>query len=101
MAPFKRTSDNAPSPRHTVQLDLIKKLRIRAWRRGTREMDLLLGNFIDRCGKDLSADRLCLFDSLMDEDDLNILNWVIGQKNPPPKFVALVKQIKTEISFNI
>ena len=101
MAPHKLTSEDAPSARHTDHLDLIKKLRIRAWRRGTREMDLLLGNFIDRCGKDLSADSLCLFESLMDEDDLNILSWVTGQENSPPKFGALVEQIKTEISFNI
>lgn len=101
MAADKQTSDDAVSQSHNVQIDLIKKLRIRAWRRGTREMDLLLGNFIDRCGKDLSAERLRLFESLLEENDLDILNWVTGQETLPPRFAALVEQIKIASSFNI
>ncbi len=86
---------------HVFQLELFKKLKIRAWRRGTREMDLLLGNFIDRCGKDFSTDQLRLFESLLEENDLDILNWVTGQEDLPPSFAALVVQIKIAGSFNI
>jgi len=60
-----------------------KRLRYRAWHRGTKEMDLILGPFadahVDRCGAD-DLDRL---ETLMDEEDPPLLKWVMRQEEPP------------------
>ena len=62
----------------------LKKLRFRAWHRGTREADMIIGGFIDRNGEDFSAEEMDLFEALLEEQDLDILNWVTG-KTPVPK----------------
>jgi antitoxin CptB len=60
-----------------------KRLRYRAWHRGTKEMDLILGPFADANieGYDMAAlDRL---EALMDEEDPPLLKWVLRQEEPP------------------
>jgi antitoxin CptB len=61
-----------------------RRLRYRAWHRGTKEMDLVLGPFadthLDGFGR-LELDRL---EALMDEEDTDLLKWVMGQEPVPP-----------------
>jgi antitoxin CptB len=64
------------------QETLRKRLLHRSWRRGTREMDLLLGQFAE---KELrAADRQALDDyaRLLDESDPDIYDWVTGRGRP-------------------
>jgi antitoxin CptB len=60
-----------------------KKIRYRAWHRGTREMDLVLGPFADRHVATLSAEDLDRFEALLDEEDPPLLKWVLDQEAPP------------------
>ncbi|WP_172122991.1 MULTISPECIES: succinate dehydrogenase assembly factor 2 [unclassified Devosia] len=60
-----------------------KKIRYRAWHRGTREMDLVLGPFADRHVDTLSAEDLDRFEALLDEEDPPLLKWVLDQEAPP------------------
>jgi antitoxin CptB len=50
----------------------LKRLRLRAWRRGTREMDLLLGPFADRMRADGNISE---FEDLLARDDPEIEAW--------------------------
>ncbi len=61
-----------------------RRLRYRAWHRGTREMDLLLGPFADACADTLSEPELTRLERLMEEADPDLLRWVMGQDLPPP-----------------
>lgn len=61
-----------------------KRLRYRAWHRGTREMDLVLGPFADAHAGALDAAGLARLEALMEEADTDLLKWVIGQETPPP-----------------
>ena len=51
-------------------------------RRGTREMDLLLESFLDECYARLSEDQQGAFARLLEESDMDIINWVTGRSQP-------------------
>ena len=60
-----------------------KKLRFRAWRRGFREMDLLMGSFADRFMTDMSDEEVDEFERLLATPDWEVYAWIIGQKPIP------------------
>ena len=59
-----------------------KRLTFRAWHRGTREMDLVLGPFADAHFGSWSGAQLDRIETLMDHEDTDLLAWLIGQKEP-------------------
>jgi antitoxin CptB len=71
-----------------------KRLRYRAWHRGTREMDLVLGPFADAHVQSYGSDELDRLEALMEEQDTDLLKWVMGQEPAPAdvdaEFLALV-----------
>lgn len=60
-----------------------KRLRYRAWHRGTKEMDLILGPFADARAQAMDEAELDRLEALMDEEDPPLLKWVMGQEDPP------------------
>ncbi len=60
-----------------------KKLRYRAWHRGTREMDLVLGPYMDAHTEGMDNAALDRLEALMSEEDPPLLKWVMGQETPP------------------
>lgn len=63
-----------------------KKLRIRAWRRGFKEADLILGRFADEALATMSERDVIAFDVLLDQLDADIYAWVIGTQPTPAEF---------------
>lgn len=61
-----------------------RRLRYRAWHRGTREMDLVLGPFADAHAERMDEDELGRLECLCDEADSDLLLWVTGQQPAPP-----------------
>ncbi|HEY5106653.1 MAG TPA: succinate dehydrogenase assembly factor 2 [Caulobacteraceae bacterium] len=64
----------------------MKRVRFRAWRRGFREADLILGPFADRHAQDLSADDLAKFETLLDQPDPLLYAWILGTQPIPAMF---------------
>lgn len=60
-----------------------RRLRYRAWHRGTKEMDLVLGPYADAHVGALDAVELDRLEALMEEADTDLLKWVMGQEEPP------------------
>ena len=60
-----------------------KRLRFRAWHRGTKESDLLLGPFADANLDALDADGLSRFEALLARSDPEIMDWMTGAAEPP------------------
>jgi antitoxin CptB len=56
----------------------LKRLRFRAWHRGTKEADLLIGGFFDSFSATWSEDQIAWFEDLMNEEDVEIMGWAIG-----------------------
>ena len=71
----------------------LKRLRIRSWRRGMREMDMLLGPFSDGPLKDLDEHQLDVYEELLSENDQEIYRWVSGQADTPEQYQYLIGQV--------
>ena len=68
---------------------------MRAWRRGFREADLILGPFADRHVPSFSDAELDLFEALLEQTDHDIYGWILERTPPPPPFDgALMKQLR-------
>lgn len=62
----------------------LRRTRYRAWHRGTREADAIIGGFFDRYGQDWTDEDLDWFDLLLEEQDVDIMAWAMGRADPPP-----------------
>ena len=60
-----------------------KRLRFRAWHRGTKEAGLLLGPFADANLDGFDEEDLQRFELLLDRSDPEIMDWVTGTVEPP------------------
>ncbi len=61
----------------------LRRLSMRSWRRGMREMDLILGRFADARLGALEAAELAAYEALLDENDQDLYRW-IGAAAPTP-----------------
>lgn len=59
-----------------------KKLKFRAWHRGTREMDLILGSFADKYVFDFTDSELDSFEQLLACQDPDLYDWKCGLSQP-------------------
>ena len=71
----------------------LKRMTMRSWRRGTKEMDLVLGPFADAHLAGLSEADLVTYDALLEENDQDLMAWIFGQAAPPPVLVPLLARI--------
>lgn len=60
-----------------------RRARYRAWHRGTREMDLILGPYADTHVAEMAELMLGRFEELLEEMDPDLLAWVTGQAPIP------------------
>jgi len=60
-----------------------KRLAFRAWHRGMKELDLLIGGFADRHLAALSPAQLDRFEALLDVPEPLMYRWLMGFESPP------------------
>ena len=63
-----------------------RKILFRAWHRGMREVDLLLGPYADARLAELSEAELDDLENLMEAVDRDIFKWLIGEGQVPAQF---------------
>jgi antitoxin CptB len=71
-----------------------KRLSIRSWRRGTKELDLILGQFSDKNLNKLNMSELDLYEQFLSNDDYLIYNWLFNKEDSPILFKSLIKRIQ-------
>ena len=64
----------------------LKRLRFRASHRGTREADMMIGDFCERHAESWTETEMDWFESLLEEQDVDIMAWAIGTAQPPKRF---------------
>lgn len=81
--------------------DRRKKLQFRAWRRGFREIDLILGPFADRKLTELDEAGLDAFERLLEANDQDVYAWITGQAAAPAEYdtptLTRIRAFQTEI----
>ena len=63
----------------------LRKLNFRAWRRGFREADLIVGGFADAELAAMSGSDLDLFETLLEVPDGDLYDWIVGRCEPAPE----------------
>jgi antitoxin CptB len=63
-----------------------RRILFRAWRRGMREMDLVMGPFADQHLPTMSESELDAFEHLLDAPDPQALAWITGEEATPAEF---------------
>lgn len=75
------------STRSSADLDVRRrKILFRAWHRGMREMDLIMGRFADAQIGNLSEEELDEFERLIEVLDRDLLSWVTGEAQVPENY---------------
>jgi antitoxin CptB len=64
----------------------LKRLKFRAWHRGFREADLILGPFADTHAAKLTPEQCDAFETLLEEQDWDLYAWILGRAPTPPEF---------------
>ena len=86
---FREDAAHATDSRETR----LRRLKIRCWRRGSKEMDLLLGGFIDASAAQLTDADLTVFEALIREDDDVLYGWIAGRAPAPAELQPMVEKI--------
>jgi antitoxin CptB len=66
----------------------LRRLRFRAWHRGVREADLMIGGFFDAHGERWDEAETAWFEDLLEEQDVDIMAWALGTAAPPERFAG-------------
>lgn len=73
----------------------LARLKFRAWHRGTREADYMIGCFFDRFHQDWSEEDVQWFEDLLEEDDVDVMAWALGNQVVPERFAGpLIERMK-------
>jgi antitoxin CptB len=67
-----------------------RKILFRAWHRGMREMDLIMGRFSDAEIGTMSEAELDEFERLIEAQDRDLLTWITGEVPTPENYLTPV-----------
>jgi antitoxin CptB len=67
-----------------------RKLLFRAWRRGVRETDLIVGRFADAYIDRFDQSALDDFEALIEVPNAELYAWVVGSESVPQDFDTAV-----------
>ena len=71
-----------------------KRMRFRAWHRGMKEVDLILGPFADAELEQLDETALEEFEKLLSVPDQDLFDWFCERRPPPDRYrTKLYEQI--------
>jgi antitoxin CptB len=74
----------------------LRRLRFRAWHRGVREADLMVGAFFDARHERWSEAETDWFEALLEEQDVDIMAWALGTAAPPERFAGpMMDELRT------
>ncbi len=58
------------------------------------ELDAWLTRFLDVRYPHLPAEQQAVFARLLEQDDMQLFDWLTGEQAPPPEFAGVVEIIK-------
>ena len=71
----------------------LKRLHMRSMRRGIKEMDIILSRFAEARLAGMSDQELDRYETLLNENDQDLYQWVTGQAEAPQALTGLIDQI--------
>jgi antitoxin CptB len=77
-------------PRNDTRLARERKLSFRAWRRGFKEADIILGNYADDRLSTMTDAELDIFEVLIEVPDQDLYGWIIERDPTPVEFQSVI-----------
>ena len=77
----------------------LKRLRFRAWHRGTKEADLMVGGFFDRCATEWNDAEIAWFEAFLEEQDVDIMGWAMGTFAAPEQWQGPMMERRMAIDY--
>ncbi len=74
---------NVPRIPPVLDTPRLRRIRFRAWHRGMKEMDFILGRFADRHLASLEDADIVRFEALLEMSDPDLYNWISGRESIP------------------
>jgi antitoxin CptB len=78
---------------------VLRRLHFRAWHRGTKEADMMVGGFFDRYGAEWNAEEIAWFELLLEEQDVDIMAWGLGTLPVPEQFEGSLMDAFRKLDF--
>lgn len=78
----------------------LKKLYLKAKRRGTLELDLVLGYIADNFLHTMNNTELKSFENLLNEDEALIMKWINKQEDYPDEYKKIFIWIDDRQKYN-
>ncbi|MDP3861195.1 MAG: succinate dehydrogenase assembly factor 2 [Phaeovulum sp.] len=79
----------------------LKRMTMRSWRRGIKEMDLIFGRWSEAHLAGLDAEKLELYEALLAEADQDIYPWITAAVPVPLRYAALIDEIRVFARANV
>jgi antitoxin CptB len=79
--------------------EVLRALKYRAWHRGTREADMMVGGFFDAHHASWDANERALFATLLMETDVDIMAWAIGTQAIPERYQGRLMDALRKLDF--
>jgi antitoxin CptB len=76
-----------------------RRLYFRAWHRGTKEADLMIGGFVSARLPAMDEAELGYLETLMHETDVDIMSWVTGTQPAPAQFQGAVMTAMQKLDY--
>ena len=77
----------------------LKRLAWRAHHRGTKEADILIGGFFDAHHQQWGSRERALFESMLEEQDVDIMAWAMGSLPCPPAWEGAQMQAMRAVNY--
>jgi antitoxin CptB len=77
----------------------LKRIKFRAWHRGTREADYMIGGFFDRYSAGWGEAEIAWFEALIEEDDVDIMAWALGSQDVPEAYRGAQMELMTRLDY--
>ena len=77
----------------------LRRLKFRAWHRGTREADYMIGGFFDRYHQTWSEDDVAWFEDLIEEDDVDVMAWALGTLAVPERYQGAQMRLMQKLDY--
>ena len=79
--------------------EVLRALKYRAWHRGTREADMMIGGFFDAHHAGWDAHDRASFAALLAETDVEIMAWAIGTEPVPERYAGAMMDAMQRLDF--
>lgn len=79
--------------------DRLARAKFRAWHRGTREADYMIGGFFDRYSASWSEAELEWFEDLLAEDDVDVMAWAMTTQEAPARFAGEQLELMRKLDY--